>query len=154
MRQVTIRVRATEIDAATAYRRISDFANYPRFTDTVQEVVVRDVEPNSTISDWTVWFRKGLLRWTERDTFNPQNHTITFTQLTGDFAVFEGSWAIKDTAEGTVVIFNSVFDLGIPTLADLLDPVAESTLRDVILRILAGLVGQVEQLETVVLSHG
>jgi ribosome-associated toxin RatA of RatAB toxin-antitoxin module len=154
MRQVMIRMRATEVDAATAYHRISDFASYPLFTDTVREVVVRDAEPYTAVSDWTVRFRKGLLRWTERDTFDPKNRTITFTQLTGDFAVFEGSWAIEETVEGIVVIFDSKFDLGIPTLAELLDPVAESTLRNVIQLILAGLLGQVEQLETAALGDG
>jgi ribosome-associated toxin RatA of RatAB toxin-antitoxin module len=154
MRYVTIKIRATKADAATAYHRISDFASYPLFTDTVREVVVRDAEPDSTISDWTVWFRKGLLRWTERDTFDPKNRTITFTQITGDFAVFDGSWAIEDTAEGSVVIFDAVFDLGIPTLAELLDPVAESTLRNVIWLILTALLGQIEPLETAALGDG
>lgn len=65
-----------------------------------------------------------------------------------------GSWTIEETAEDTVVIFDSVFDLGIPTLAELLDPVAESTLRNVILLILVGLLGQVEQLETAALDDG
>ncbi len=153
MRQVTIKVRATEVGVATAYHRISDFASYPRFTPTVHKVVVRDAEPGATVSDWTVRFRKGLLCWTERDTFDPETRTITFTQLTGDFAVFDGSWAIEETAEGTVVVFDSVFDLGIPTLAELLDPVAESTLRNVIWLILTGLLGQVEQLEPTALTN-
>jgi hypothetical protein len=39
-------------------------------------------------------------------------------------------------------------------LAELLDPVAESTLRNVIRLILAGLLGQVEQLETAALGDG
>ena len=153
MRQVTIRVRATDVDAATAYRRIADFASYPRFTDTVQKVVVRDAEPASAVSDWTVRFRKGLLCWTERDTFDPQTRTITFTQLTGDFAVFDGSWTIEQTTTGPVVTFDSVFDLGIPTLAELLDPIAESTLRNVIRLILTGLLGQVEHLETAAFNN-
>lgn len=155
MPQVTIRVRTAAVDAATAYHRISDFASYPRLTDVVREVVVRDAEPGSTVSDWTVRFRKGLLCWTERDIFDPETRTISFTQLTGDFAVFDGSWTIEETAAGTVVVFDSVFDLGIPTLADLLDPVAESTLRNVIRLILTGLLGQVEQVEqTTAPSYG
>ncbi len=152
MRHVIIRVRATEVDAATAYYRLSDFASYPRFTDAVRQVVVHEAAAGSEVSDWTVRFRKGLLCWTERDTFDPRSRTITFTQLTGDFEVFDGSWTIEETTAGTVVNFDSVFDLGIPTLAELLDPVAESTLREVIRLILTGLLGKVEQLKMATLS--
>ena len=40
MRTVALRALATEVDAATAYHRISDFARYPEFTDTVVSVEV------------------------------------------------------------------------------------------------------------------
>ncbi|MFD8213648.1 type II toxin-antitoxin system RatA family toxin [Streptomyces sp. NPDC059697] len=144
MRHVTVRLTAHDVDPETAYRRISDFRRYPEVTETVREVVVHPPHDDGTVvSDWTVRFRNGLMRWSERDAFFPKTRTIGFTQLTGDFELFEGTWRCASGEDGTAVTFDAVFDLGIPTLAELLDPVADSTLRSNIERILRGLLGRV-----------
>ncbi len=151
MRQVTIAVVADGLDAAAAYARISDFARYPELTDAVLAV---DLDPGQTdgssiVSTWTVRFRKGLLCWTERDTLDPAAGTIAFTQMSGDFEVFEGTWRVSTSDGGALVEFTAGFDLGMPTLADILDPVAEAALRDNILLILRGLIGEVREVEQV-----
>ncbi|MFJ2257769.1 type II toxin-antitoxin system RatA family toxin [Streptomyces sp. NPDC087844] len=144
MRHVTVRLTAHDVDPETAYRRIRDFRRYPTVTDTVHEVVVHPPHADGTVvSEWTVGFRNGLMRWSERDSFTPQSLTIGFTQLSGDFETFDGTWQCGSDEDGTVVTFDADFDLGIPTLAELLDPVAESTLRANIERILRGLLGRV-----------
>ncbi|MFE0251637.1 aromatase/cyclase [Streptomyces sp. NPDC059010] len=132
---------------ARAYQLISDFARYPELTDAVKEVTVDEPDADGgVVSTWTVFFRNGLLTWTERDVCDPVARTITFTQLKGDFAVFEGVWRITeaDRQDSCRVTFEASFDLGIPSLADLLDPVADAALRDNILRILGGLLGAIQ----------
>jgi ribosome-associated toxin RatA of RatAB toxin-antitoxin module len=137
MRHVTVRLTAHDVDPETAYQRIRDFRRYPEVTETVREVAVHPPQDDGTVvSDWTVRFRNGLMRWTERDAFFPETRTIGFTQLTGDFERFEGTWRCASGADGTAVTFEAVFDLGIPTVAD-------STLRTNIERILRGLLGRV-----------
>lgn len=153
MRHVTVRLTAHDVDPETAYQRIRDFRRYPEVTETVREVAVHPPHADGTVvSDWTVRFRNGLMRWSERDAFFPETRTIAFTQLSGDFELFEGTWrcasgddrtASAVGAVGTEVTFDAVFDLGIPTLAELLDPVADSTLRTNIELILRGLLGRV-----------
>ncbi|MFS8203761.1 SRPBCC family protein [Streptomyces sp. CWNU-52B] len=142
MRQVTVRMTAQGIDPENAYRRISDFRRYPELTSTVHQVDVHPPRPDgSVVSEWTVAFRNGLMRWTERDVFSPLTHSIAFEQLTGDFETFEGTWACEPHRDGTTITFRASFDLGIPTLAEILDPVAESTLRTNIEQIVQGLLG-------------
>ncbi|MCX4903564.1 type II toxin-antitoxin system RatA family toxin [Streptomyces sp. NBC_00878] len=161
MRRVTVRLTAHDVDPETAYQRIRDFRRYPDVTETVREVVVHPPHDDGTVvSDWTVRFRNGLMRWTERDAFFPESRSIGFTQLSGDFEVFEGTWRCEPgEADGTTVTFEALFDLGIPTLAELLDPVADSTLRTNIERILRGLLGRVtpapaELVDTAAAAHG
>ena len=152
MRTVSLRAIATEVDATTAYDRISDFVSYPELTDTVVSVDVDAADHQAVVSTWTVKFRRGLMRWTERDTFDRDAGTIEFEQLSGDFASLEGMWRVTATEEGTEIGFTAEFDLGMPTLADILDPVAESALRSnitVILGSLLGAVGLVEPAEHV-----
>ncbi|MFE0256500.1 MAG: cyclase [Streptomyces sp.] len=141
MRHVVLHAIADGSEPAAVYHRITDFRRYPELTDTVREVRVDALPDGSVVSDWTVSFRGGLMRWRERDTFAPDTLSLTFEQLSGDFQTFEGSWRCEPRDGGTLVVFTASFDLGIPTLAEILDPVAESTLRTNIARILAGLVG-------------
>jgi ribosome-associated toxin RatA of RatAB toxin-antitoxin module len=133
---------------AAVYGRISDFKRYADLTTTVREVLVHPADPDgSVVSDWTVRFRNGLLCWTERDTFDPERLAIHFDQLAGDFERFSGDWLVTPADTGSHVVFDAVFDLGMPTLADILDPVAAATLEDNILVILRGLLGDVERIE-------
>jgi ribosome-associated toxin RatA of RatAB toxin-antitoxin module len=142
-----MRVPIAGVPAEQSFALIRDFARYPELTDAVEKVVVNRPDPDgSVVSEWLVHFRKGLLNWTERDFIDPSRREIHFAQITGDFDIFEGDWYIDDRDTGTLVRFEARFDLGIPTLAELLDPVAEAALRSNILRILTGLVGAPEQL--------
>lgn len=146
MRTVTMDMLAAHVAPERAFQRISDFAAYPDLTDAVERVVVHPPEPDGAIvSEWLVHFRKGLLHWTERDVINADDHTISFTQTAGDFDVFEGRWVVTAAGQGSRVLFDAVFDLGMPTLAELLDPVAEATLRGNILKIVGALLGTVEE---------
>jgi len=139
-------VGRTGLDADTAYDRICDFPRYPQLTEAVRDVVITETDDDGgLVSAWTVRFRDGLLRWTERDVFRPLARTIVFTQLKGDFATFEGEWSVEPEGTGCRVTFDSVFDLGIPTLAAIIDPIAESTLRGNVLMILGGLLGEVTE---------
>lgn len=155
MREVTVAVEAAGRTAEEAYGLISDFARYPELTDTVTGVTVHPPDADGTVlSDWSVVFRSGQMRWSERDTFLPEKLTVRFEQLEGDFEVFRGEWVCEGHGPGTIVRFSASFDLGIPSLAEILDPVAESTLRDNIIRILGGLLGEVTEVELAVRGHG
>lgn len=138
MPEVTVTARTTRaLDDVCAL--ISDFARYQDRTDAVVEVLVHPGDADGgTVSEWTVRFRDGLLRWTERDVVDPARRTIASEQLTGDFAVFRGRWAMTPDAAGATVVFDAEFDLGIPSLSALIDPVATATLRGTILQILSG----------------
>jgi ribosome-associated toxin RatA of RatAB toxin-antitoxin module len=152
MRHLVMHVRAENVQPDTAYLRISDFATYPDLTETVLAVDVEPVEADgSVVSHWLVKFRKGKLRWTERDVLDPAARRIDFVQISGDFASMEGLWQVEPTADltGVVVRFEARFDLGIPSLAEILDPVAESTLRSNVLLILTGLLGAVAEVQPV-----
>ena len=144
MRTVLLRLYVPDKPASDVYRTLADFERYPELSDAVRSVAVTEVSENRTVSDWEVTFRAGLLRWTEEDTFDPGNLTIRFHQLEGDVAVFDGSWRCVETAQGSEVLFSADLDLGIPSLADALEPIATRTLIANIVSIVRGLVGNAE----------
>ena len=67
---------------------------------------------------------------------------IDFTQIEGDVAEFAGSWLCRVDGDGTAVRFEALVDLGIASLADVLDPIAARTLAETISAILVGLFGE------------
>ena len=144
MRTVCLRLHVPHKSASEVYATLADFERYPELSDAVRSVVVTGVSENVTVSAWEVAFRVGLLRWTEQDTFDPGARTITFRQLDGDAAVFDGSWRCADAAPGSEITFSARLDMGIPSLADALEPIAVRTLTDNIVAIVRGLVGSAE----------
>jgi ribosome-associated toxin RatA of RatAB toxin-antitoxin module len=148
MRTVRLRLHVPNQSASDVYAALADFERYPVLCEAVQEVAVTEVAQNRTVSRWEVTFRAGLLRWTEEDTFEPGALTITFRQLDGDIPVFDGSWQCVDAVPGSEVLFSARLDMGIPSLADALEPIAARTLTDNIVSIVRGLVGGAELVES------
>jgi len=144
MRTVRLRLHVPHKPASDVYATLADFERYPELCDAVQSVAVIAVSENRTMSRWEVTFRAGLLRWTEEDVFDPGALSITFRQLEGDIAVFDGSWTCVDTAQGSEILFSARLDMGIPSLADALEPIAVRTLIDNIASIVRGLLGSAE----------
>jgi ribosome-associated toxin RatA of RatAB toxin-antitoxin module len=149
MRNVKVSARVAG-DAGPCFDRISDFARYPELIDVIRDVAVypADADGNER-SDWAVYFRNGILRWSERDAPDRTALRITFEQIDGDFDYFAGQWTIAQAPDGpgsSVVTFDSDFDFGIPSLAGILDPVAERVFKETITGVLAGLFGQIEVL--------
>ena len=144
MRTVRVQLHVPHKSASDVYTTLANFELYPTLCDAVQNVVVTEVSGNLTVSQWEVTFRAGLLRWTEEDTFDPGALTITFHQLEGDIAVFDGSWQCVEAVKGSEVLFSARLDLGIPSLADALEPIAVRTLIANIISIVRGLFGSAE----------
>ena len=144
MRSVRLRLHVPHKSASDVYATLADFERYPELCDAVRSVAITERSGNRTVSRWEVTFRAGLLRWTEEDTFDSGALTITFRQLDGDIAVFDGSWRCAEAAPGSEVLFSARLDMGIPSLADALEPIAARTLIDNIVSIVGGLTGRAE----------
>jgi ribosome-associated toxin RatA of RatAB toxin-antitoxin module len=139
MPTVTVRADAPATDADRVFATICDFARYPAHTPSVREVEVRPVAAGVVDSTWSVVFRSGLLRWSERDHVDHERRTITFAQTSGDFDTFTGSWTVEQVGPDSRIDFSADFDLGMPTLAPIIDPIAASTLVENLQAVLRGL---------------
>ncbi|HLS75814.1 MAG TPA: SRPBCC family protein [Nocardia sp.] len=140
-RTVSLRAQVGDIDPDAAFATLRDFHSYSEHVDVVREISIGvDAEGNQT-SSWSVYFRSGLLEWTERDLIDEATRTMTFEQVTGDLARFDGAWQVSTGDDGVTIAFDAVVDLGIPSLADMLDPLAERALRTNMAEVLRGLFG-------------
>jgi ribosome-associated toxin RatA of RatAB toxin-antitoxin module len=148
MRTVRLQMVVPQKGARDVYRTLTDFSRYPELSDAVREVAVTQVDADTTVSSWEVTFRAGILRWTEEDRFDREAMTIAFTQIEGDIAAFDGAWAVTEAAGGAQIVFSARLDMGIPSLADALEPIAVRALVDNTVSIVTGLVGAVEVVAT------
>ena len=136
---IRVTIRATsQVAPDEAFRRLAAYDRYPEQTSTVRSVdlYVRDGDSYST---WRVDFRGGVLCWTERDEADPRGRTLTFRQVDGDLELFEGGWRVLPADIGSEIIFSAELDMGIPSLAPIIDPVARQALTGNIRAILEGL---------------
>jgi ribosome-associated toxin RatA of RatAB toxin-antitoxin module len=142
MPQVKVQALVPDTDADTVFARISDFESYSHHTDAVREITLRPLGNGVVESEWSVNFRNGILCWSERDHIDPAQRVITFEQLDGDFDELSGQWTVTPAGQDVRVAFAAEFDLGMPSLADMINPIAERTLRENIEAILRGLLGE------------
>ena len=142
MRHLDVQLAAAGWRAEDVYAILCDFERYPDHAVAVRTVRVKPAANGDVLSSWEVMFRTGVLRWTEEDHFDPVRHRIEFRQTEGDIEHFAGEWTVDDDGSGNSLIrFSADFDLGIPTLAGILEPIAERALRDNIRAIVCGLLG-------------
>lgn len=125
-----------------AFGRLADYARYPDLTATVRSVQLfeRDGAPHST---WRVDFRGGVLCWTERDRVDEAGLRLDFEQVDGDLELFVGGWSVEPAGVGSRLVFTAELDLGIPSLAPLVDPIAREALIGNIRTIMRGLFSDV-----------
>lgn len=117
------------MDRDVVWAALCDFARYPDFMRDVLSVDVERVSPTEVISHWRVLLNGSELSWTERDILTP-DHRIVFEQTDGDLEVWHGEWRlISAPDQGLTVALDVTFDLGIPSLADVLHPIGERAIR-------------------------
>lgn len=138
MRATSISVRIRTDDVPGALTSIADFGRFPSLADDVREVV-----PWDGCSQWTVNFRRGLMRWHETDVVDTANLRISFEQTSGDFAEFSGSWQLTPVIGGARVDFAVSWDFGIESMAGIMDPIAERVIKRVAVNVLSGLFGEI-----------
>jgi ribosome-associated toxin RatA of RatAB toxin-antitoxin module len=104
---------------------------YQESMDTVRSVRIIDQKGAHRRAAWSVLLKGAVLEWEEEEHLDHDTYTVVFKQLRGDLEYFDGRWALKALGpEHTSVIFEVVFEIGIPMLAEMLNPVAQRSLQE------------------------
>lgn len=139
MNEISLQMDIPDQSPEEVFAALRDFSAYPRLCPAVRGVQVQSQSEHEAISSWEVNFQAGILKWSERDQFDPVQRKISFDQLTGDIDQFSGVWRVAEAQAGSRIHFDARFDLGLPMLADMLDPVAKKAIEDNIRSIVHGL---------------
>ncbi|GAA3735497.1 type II toxin-antitoxin system RatA family toxin [Streptomyces tremellae] len=115
-----------------AWAAVVDVEGYPDCMENVESVAVteRPDEAHRTTA-WSVRLKGSVLRWTEDEVIDHTARRFDFRQVSGDLGAFAGHWGVRPAVGGhSTVSLHVDFDIGIPLLADLLNPVASDALRE------------------------
>ncbi|MEV4616821.1 SRPBCC family protein [Kitasatospora sp. NPDC049258] len=140
MPRVDVELRIAAPPAA-AWAAVVDVESYPHCMESVDSVVVTErADDRHRTTAWAVRLRGSVLRWTEADRLDPVARRFDFHQLDGDLGQFVGHWAVGAApGGGSTVALHVDFDIGIPLLADMLNPVAAEALAENAAQMLAAL---------------
>jgi uncharacterized membrane protein len=119
--QSQVRIESTPIEAV--WKVVSDFESYPRLMQDVLEVKILHESGPLLTSSWKVLLNGSELNWIEESHLHPI-HRIAFEQTEGDLEVYQGEWTLEAVGDDVVVTLEIVFDIGIPSLEELLNPIA------------------------------
>jgi ribosome-associated toxin RatA of RatAB toxin-antitoxin module len=142
MRHLEVTASITGQSASELFPLLCDMEQYPKSCEAILSLKVSSSENSTTISKWTVKFGHGVATWTEEDLVDVAATTIRFRRLSGDIDSFTGSWIVRDNEDGCTVHFAADFDIGLPGLAVIIEPMIASTLRQNITAIMKGILGE------------
>jgi len=121
-----------QADLDRAWAAVEDVESYPAVMSSVRRTTVLASRPPTwRHTAWSIVLKGSILEWEEHEHIDRAARVISFDQVTGDMDVFRGAWALSEAAPGlTRVRLDITFEIGIPLLADMLNPVAQRSLRD------------------------
>jgi coenzyme Q-binding protein COQ10 len=146
-------VEVTEVMAAPINRVwdvINDLESYPRLMDHVKSLKIKEQTPTHRLAEWQIDLKGCVMKWNEREDIDRDRYRIDYRALDGDLAEFDGYWQLEALSAETTRVTHSVsFEIGIPMLSQILNPVAERAIRDNTHKMLASLGSQAAQKENV-----
>jgi len=125
-----VTTKRSDADPATVWQAVKDIEAFPDYMDVVRSVRVDEWTGGRRVSSWSVLLKGSILEWQEEELIDDDSWTIEFRQLEGDLAYFNGQWTVTEEDGRTVVRLEVDFDIGIPLLAEMLNPVAVRALED------------------------
>jgi ribosome-associated toxin RatA of RatAB toxin-antitoxin module len=117
---------------ARVWDTVVDIERYPACMESVRWVRIVDVAgPAERTAAWSVTLKGSILEWREVEHLDPMRHVVRFQQLSGDMERFEGAWRLTPCGPLLTRVALAVsFEIGIPMLAEMLNPVAQRSLHD------------------------
>lgn len=121
---------------------------FPEFMPDVQEVTILEQRDGGLqTSRWVGIVKefKRTIAWTEEDLWDVVNHTCTFHQLEGDFALYQGTWSFTETESGTRMVMELEYDYDVPLIGNLIKNLLRRKMQENCDNILTAIKAKAEQ---------
>jgi uncharacterized membrane protein len=119
-------LKINNVSIQRVWEVLCDFERYPDLMDDVIDVKCQNGDIFK--SSWKVLLNGSELTWDEEDIFEPHQR-IVFHQIEGDLEIYKGEWRLEKKENDVNVTLVIEFDLGIPSLADMLNPIGIKAIK-------------------------
>jgi ribosome-associated toxin RatA of RatAB toxin-antitoxin module len=109
-----------------------DVESYGKSMDNVRwSRIVGSGDEHIRRAEWSVLLKGSILEWQEEEHLLRDSHEVVFKQLHGDLEFFDGCWKLEELGpDQTRAHFEVEFEIGIPMLAEMLNPAVQRSLRE------------------------
>ena len=138
MPYVEVSEKIMGVEAKAVYEVIKNMERYPLFMPDLVSVKILSKENNSTITAWKSSVNGMEFTWVEKDYFDDQKMIIDYEQIEGDLKKFAGKWQVVEE-DSVVVVLGVDFELGVPVLAEMINPLLKKTICDNCVKMIVGI---------------
>jgi len=131
---------------AAVYELFVETETFPEFMPNVEAIKVVERGQGWQVSHWHTDLDGAPLQWRQKDRFDDERRTVQFRLIEGDIARFEGYWSFERHDDGTLVICELDYELGVPLIEEVVGPTIKQKLEHNIDQMLLAVK---ERLETV-----
>ncbi|HYG96132.1 MAG TPA: SRPBCC family protein, partial [Solirubrobacterales bacterium] len=127
------------------WEAVVDIENYPDSMENVRWVEIREeLGPTRRRTAWSIVVKGSILEWEDIEEIDHEAKVVRFHQLSGDLSEFDGRWEVAERGPGlSTARFVVEFEIGIPLLAEMLNPMASRSLRENCTEMLKGVEARV-----------
>ncbi len=130
---------------AEVYNLVKNMEEFPQFMRDVKNLKVIKRLNDRIVTAWNTEIEGAPVSWREEDFFDDTAYEIKFNMLEGDYAQYQGRWALEDYQNHTKLILEANFDWGIPVLENYVGKALESKARRGFLGMVQAIKNKAEQ---------
>jgi len=114
-----------------SWELVNDLDAYAGVMEHVRSLEVLERGTNYRVTAWEVDVKGCVMRWVEHEDLDPDHYRIEYRQVEGDLEDFQGFWQLYPVTDDISRVVLSVrFEIGVPMLSEMLNPIAEHAIRE------------------------
>jgi coenzyme Q-binding protein COQ10 len=133
--------------AAEAFKTVEDLERFPEFMPNVNALTLLEVDGHRKVAAWDITIDDAPLSWVEEGIYDEKNLIVRFRALEGVFDRFDGHWQVVPEGEGSRVIFELTYELGLPEIEDLVGPILRERLIENVENMLKAIEQRVDKVQ-------
>jgi len=143
-------VSSIEIDGPldAVYALAKNIEAFPEFMGDVKSITVKERSADGchTVVDWVGIVKefKTTVKWTEEDFWDDSEHTCTFTQVKGDYKVYDGKWTFTDLGGRTRFDSEIEVEYDVPLVGALIKGLIAKKMKENVDNMLAAIKQRIE----------
>jgi len=133
-------------DRRAVYELFCKSEDFPEFMPNVVDIEIVERGDGWVESHWQTDLDGAPLEWYERDEHDDVGFVIAFHLTEGDISKFEGCWRFEPCDDGTTVVCEFDYELGVPLIEEVVGPTIQGKLEHNIQEMLRGAKARLETL--------